>query len=201
MELEEIKITPKAHNESFKFGGHNLNFRVVDFWIWNQSNLIENRNRGILAEFIVRQALEITTPTRLEWDSFDLLTDKGVKIEVKSAAYIQSWKQRKYSNISFDISKTKSLLLDNKYSTECSRQSNIYIFCLLHHQEQQSIDPLNLEQWTFYIVPTEVLEANFPIQKTISLSTLERISMCKCNFGQLKENFELIMENSAKQNF
>lgn len=196
MDLEEIKTTPKSPHESFQFGGHNLNFSVVDFWIWNQSNLIENRNRGILAEYIVRQALEITTPTRLEWDSYDLRTDRGVKIEVKSAAYIQSWKQSKFSAISFDISKTKTLLSDNTYSTEYSRQSNLYIFCLLQHIDQQTIDPLNLDQWTFYVIPAEVLEAKFPNQKSIRLSTLEKIGISKCSFGQLKNIVEDVMRCS-----
>lgn len=64
MDLNDIKIIPKDHHESFQFEYQKLHFSVVDFWIWNQSDLIENRNRGILAEYIVRQALEITTPTR-----------------------------------------------------------------------------------------------------------------------------------------
>jgi hypothetical protein len=195
MDLEEIKINPKEPKECFQFGGQHRNFSVVDFWIWNQSNLIENRIRGILAEFIVRQALEIKTPTRLEWDSFDLLTEKGVKIEVKSAAYIQSWKQRKLSTISFDISKTKTLLQNNTYSTEYSRQSNLYIFCLLHHIDQQTIDPLNLDQWTFYVIPTEVLEAKFPNQKTMRLSTLEKIGISKCAYSQLKNKVEDVMKD------
>ncbi len=193
MELEKIEVFPKAPNESFQFGGNNLGFSVLDFWIWNQSDLIENRNRGILAEYIVRQALEITTPTRLEWDSYDLRTDRGAKIEVKSAAYIQSWKQSKFSAISFDISKTKTLLPDNTYSTEYSRLSNLYIFCLLQHIDQQTIDPLNLDQWTFYVIPTEVLEVKFPNQKTMRLSTLEKIGISKCAYSQLKNKVEEVM--------
>jgi len=192
MKLDEIKTTPKDPNESFRFNGCSLDFKLVDFWTWNQSDLIENRNRGVLAEFLVRQALGLDNPTRLEWDAFDLITADGLKIEIKSAAYIQAWKQKKYSSISFDIKPTKTLLADNNYSTESTRQSDIYVFCLLHHQDQDTIDPMNLDQWTFFLTTTQILNRKLPKQKSISISTIETIPHEKCTFTELKERFEKI---------
>lgn len=192
MKLDEIKTTSKNPNERFRFNGRTLDFKLVDFWTWNQSNLIENRNRGILAEFLVRQALGLDFPTRLEWDAFDLITADGLKIEIKSAAYIQAWKQKKYSSISFDIKPSKTLLADNTYSTESTRQSDIYVFCLLHHLDQDTIDPMDLDQWTFYLTSTEILNKVLPGQKSISITTLETIPHEKCTFMKLKEGFEKI---------
>ena len=83
-----------------------MDFHLSDFWSWNQSDLIENRTRGILAEFIVKKALNIDSERRVEWDNFDLITNTGKKLEVKSAAYIQSWEQSKFSDIKFGISPT-----------------------------------------------------------------------------------------------
>lgn len=157
--------------------------------------MIENRNRGILAEFLVRQALELDYPTRLEWDSHDFITKDDVKIEVKSAAYIQAWKQKKFSTISFDIKPTKKLLDDNNYSVEATRQADIYVFCLLHHRDQDTIDPMNLHQWTFYLTTTETLNKNLPNQKSISISSLEKIQHQKCTFIELKNIFEIILSN------
>ena len=54
---------------------------------------MDNTARGTLAEFLVAAALGLLDTPRLEWDSYDLKTRTGVTIEVKSAAYIQSWKQ------------------------------------------------------------------------------------------------------------
>lgn len=199
MKLDEIKTTPKEPNQRFSFNGASLEFKLADFWTWNQSDLIENRNRGILAEFLVLQALRLDNPTRIEWGAFDLITGDGVKIEIKSSAYIQAWKQKKYSSITFDIKPTKTLLADNNYSAEPTRQSDIYIFCLLHHQDQDTIDPMNLDQWTFYLTTTEALNKSLPKQKSIRISTIETIQHEKCTFMELKERFEKI-KNTVLRN-
>lgn len=178
-------------NQKFKFGETDLDFTVVDFWKWNQSNLIENRNRGILAEFIVKQGLDIQIESRLEWDSYDLIKD-DIKIEVKSAAYVQSWNQKKHSTISFNISNSRSISDDNKYSAEKTRQANIYIFYLLDHKDRTTINPLDLNQWTFYLVSTSILNNRFPTQKTIRLSIIECIEHKKCNYDELKDRFKLL---------
>lgn len=197
MNLDELLTTLKNPSENFKFNGQTLDFKLVDFWAWNQSDLIENRNRGILAEFLVRQALKLNFPTRLEWDAFDLVTEEGIKIEIKSAAYIQAWKQKKYSSISFDIKPTRTLLDDNNYSTESTRQADVYIFCLLHHQDPNTINPMNLDQWTFYVTTTNSLNRTLPEQKSLSISTLETLIHEKCNYSELNERFKKIKNTLA----
>ncbi|WP_156153452.1 hypothetical protein [Domibacillus robiginosus] len=44
---------------------------------------------------------------RIEWNAFDLVTPTGIKVEVKSAAYVRSWQQVKNSAISFRIAPAK----------------------------------------------------------------------------------------------
>lgn len=79
-----------------------LDATVLDFWRWSFSDLLMNTARGVLAEFIVAKALDISTDgVRPEWNPFDLITEDGIRIEVKSAAYIQSWAQKDYSTIQF----------------------------------------------------------------------------------------------------
>lgn len=85
--------------KKFEFNKKELDFDLTEFWSWNQSDLIENRTRGILAEFIVKKALGIEDDNRIEWDDYDLITEKGIKIEIKSGAYIQTWAQHTYSNL------------------------------------------------------------------------------------------------------
>ena len=190
--LPTIKTTPLPPDTPFQSSGQTLDFSIVDFWAWSQSDLVENRNRGILAEFLVMKALGIQRPTRLEWDEVDLVTEKGIRIEVKSAAYIQSWKQTRYSTISFDISPRSKLLPDNNYTNEKFRPADVYIFCLLHHKDQATINPMNLDQWTFYVVPTKVLEERFPDQKSLSLSSLTRLGIEKVGFNALKAEMDIL---------
>jgi hypothetical protein len=51
----------------------------------------------------------------------------------------------------------------------------VYVFALLHHQSKASIDPLNLEQWEFYVVGTCVLNERKRSQHSISLKSLKAI--------------------------
>lgn len=80
---------------------------VSDFWRWAYSDLLSNRNRGILAEFIVGNALGLTNDPRFEWDKADFEYN-GKFIEVKSGAYIQAWEQKQLSKVIFNIPKAKS---------------------------------------------------------------------------------------------
>lgn len=167
-----------------------LSFTIGEFWAWNQSDLVENRNRGILAEFIVMKALGIKSEQRLEWDDHDLKTKNGVMIEVKSAAYIQSWKQKDYSRISFDISPKKSLLDDNNYSNSTMRHADVYVFCVLKHKDQESINPMDVSQWDFYLIKTSILDEKLGNQKTITLSSLKNLNPKASTFINLRKNFE-----------
>ncbi|MFB5663719.1 hypothetical protein [Alteribacillus sp. HJP-4] len=80
---------------------------IIEYWQWAYSDLLSNTNRGILAEFLVANALGITNKPRIEWDKADFLYE-GNFIEVKSSAYIQSWKQNQPSRIVFYIPKARA---------------------------------------------------------------------------------------------
>lgn len=180
------ELDPKKR---FCYNGKSLDFSIVDFWIWNQSDLIENRNRGILAEYLIKQALGIESSTRLEWDSFDFKTKENVKIEVKSAAFIQAWEQTKLSSIRFDIAPKRTLLKDNKYSEKKARNSDLYIFCLLHHKDQNTINPMDLNQWTFYLVLTEEINQTCKNQLSVGIPTLEQLRHIKTDFIGIKQSY------------
>ena len=192
----KLELLPKIHTkrkvgtENFSLLNKKLEFEVNDFWSWNQSNLIENRTRGILAEFIVKKALNIKDRTRIEWDSYDLTTVKGTKIEIKSAAYIQSWEQPKYSKIEFGIAQTIGEKSNPEYDGKYRRWSDYYVFCLLENKDQKTINPMKLEQWSFYVLKTEILNEKVPNQKKIGLNSLLKLNPIKCEFNELKKIIE-----------
>ena len=143
--LPSIRISKKSGREKFQLHQENLPIDLLDFWKWSSSDIVGNALRGILAEFIVASALGETEGVREEWDAYDLKTRDGIKIEVKSGAYIQSWKQDSYSRIVFSIRPTLGWdARENRYSSKVTRQADVYVFCVLKHKDQETIDPLNL---------------------------------------------------------
>lgn len=188
MNLNVINQNRKSGEEVLNIHGETLPIKLVDFWSWSSSDILSNSLRGIFAEFIIASALNITNKPRIEWDAYDLITEEGIKIEVKSSAYLQSWKQSKYSTISFDISPTRGWNSGtNEYSLELKRQADIYIFCLLAHKDKLTVDPLNLSQWEFYILDTEILSEKMPLQKNIGLKSLLALNPIKTKYNNIKE--------------
>ena len=188
-----LEVALKTGDEPFRDGSQKLDCTLLDFWRWSASDLTNNALRGVLAEYIVALALGLTKSTRVEWDAHDLVTPSGAKIEIKSAAYLQSWAQAKLSKISFGIRQTQLL---SGESRESKRQAQIYVFCLLHHQEQTTLDPLDLKQWTFYLVPTEVLDEKRP-GKTLTLSSLLQLNPIEARFDEIAACVEKLISLST----
>ncbi len=177
--LPRLVTEPKTGRETFRANGRDLGPTLLDFWRWSLSNLVSNATRGLIAEFIVANALGISTTSsvRDEWGAFDLQTPEGVKVEVKSAAYIQTWYQSSLSTISFRTPKTRAYDPNkNELDVEARRQADVYVFAVLAHQDKNTIDPLNVEQWKFYVVPTATLDARTRSQYGITLPTLEGLA-------------------------
>jgi len=183
----------KTGSECFHRRGRDLDFNLLEFWQWSSSDVLNNTLRGRIAEYIVAQALGLGNHIRSGWAAYDLLMPNGVKIEVKSAAYIQSWFQKEFSSISFGIQKTREWdEHTGMQSHEAKRQADIYVFCLLHHKIHETVDPLDVSQWTFYIVPTKTINEELGDQKRIGLKTLERLDPLKASFDTLASSVDRI---------
>lgn len=160
------------------------------FYDWAYSDLLVNNQRGHFAEYLVAVALGITDQKRLEWDPYDLLYG-NIKIEIKSAAYVQSWEQNKHSLIGFDIKPTKFLNLENNhYEDEYKRQSDVYVFCHLKHKDKETINPEDVTQWDFFIAPTAALNEKFKDQKRVSLSVLKDSGFEAVEFNDIKNKID-----------
>ncbi|MFB4163921.1 hypothetical protein ACE1TI_08765 [Alteribacillus sp. JSM 102045] len=165
---------------------------VFEFWRWAYSDLLSNTNRGILAEFLVGDALGLTNEPRIEWDKADF-EYHGNFIEVKSAAYIQAWKQKQLSKIIFNIPKAKSWdYLTGEMSADSKRNSDCYVFCVYTDQNKADYDILDIHRWEFYVLSTAFLNEHFPEQKSISLSTLQK-SCRAINYNDLKAEIDYLL--------
>lgn len=177
--LPPLDIQQKSGDEPFIHNDQPLSANLLGFWQWFASDLVGNTMRGVLAEYIVALALDLdcTHTLRQEWDAFDLLTTSGVKVEVKSSAYIQSWEQKGYSDIRFGI----------QPNTAGVREADVYVFCLLAHRQPEAVNPLDLDQWEFYVLATTQLDALVGGQKTIGLRSLQRLEPAVATFDTLAE--------------
>lgn len=145
--LESIKQKRKTGREPFHTSGHPAGYDLLGFWQWLASDLVDNAQRGALTEYIVACDLGVANGTRPGWNACDLITSDGIKVEVKSAAHLQSWRQAASSKICFDIRPTYCWdAASNISSTERRRQADVYVFCLLAHSNKATLDPLDLSQ-------------------------------------------------------
>jgi hypothetical protein len=163
--------------EKLTNNGNPIGYKIIDFWKWRMSNLLNNTDRGALAEFIVATSIGLEDRITDSWHEFDLATDDGkIKIEVKSASYIQAWRQTNLSTIRFSIRKTRRLFPETNTYSDLKRHSDLYVFCLLKHKDRETINPLKLEQWEFYVVKTAVLDEKYKNQISVSLSDLQKLT-------------------------
>ena len=160
---------------------------MLDYWQWAFSDLVGNTERGVLAEYLVAMAVGSKQPVRGSWDPYDIRAPDGTRIEVKSASYVQSWYQHELSKINFSVRKTLEWIPEkNDFGTERKRQSDVYVFCLLAHQDKPTLNPLDLGQWEFFVIPTAVLDRELGDTQRISLSRVKQYSKSH-NYSQLKE--------------
>jgi hypothetical protein len=176
--LARLHPTRHSGTERLHSNGCPLDLNLLDYWSWSASDIVSNAQRGVLAEFIVASAIGVDLKSvRDEWGAYDLTTPDGIRVEVKSAAFIQSWEQRDYSIISFNVPKTHGWNSDtNIQESESRRQAQVYVFALLAHKDKLTIDPLNVNQWIFFILPTAVLDARTRSQTSITLRSLETLA-------------------------
>lgn len=185
-------------NEEFTLHGASAGISVKDYWSWAYSELIDNTQRGVMAEFLVYSSLKSEYPPprtqmRENWLPFDVTSPSGRRIEVKSAAYIQAWTPENiFAQIRFDIG--KKLAWDNVTATSATvakRNCDLYVFCLFT-AKTKDISLLNLDYWDFYVLPTSVLNEKVPEQKGISLSSLLKLEPVKTDYAGLGTVIESI---------
>jgi hypothetical protein len=192
MDLDHLTVQRKSGKEKFHASGNELSADLLGFWQWSSSDLLNNALRGKLAEYIVALDLGNAETTRVEWDPVDLKTETGISVEVKSAAYLQSWIQNRYSRISFDIRRTYGWDEEaNRRTGEVMRHAQVYVFCLLDHKDKTTVDPLNLDQWRFFILETDILNRELGEQKTMGLRRLRSLDPVEARFGEIGSVIEL----------
>lgn len=167
--------------ESFMLDGQPAGFSVIDFWKFQFSNIWDMQDQ--IAEFIVAHVLGQTEPyNKNGWTLWDI-NYRGRRIEVKETAYYHSWRRDGMVSAqrTFSISKAYSRYKDS--TSDLKRQSDIYVFCLNTGETKESSNPLDLDNWRFWVVPTETINQACGDNKTITLGRLQKLTDLKNGFG------------------
>ena len=181
--------------EAFVFENEALGFNFLDFWKFHYSNIYSLH--GEIAEFVVARALGVTEAQNTEyWTLWDT-TYRNKRIEVKATAYFHLW------NANGKISKQRTFgitMANGSYDTvksgnsEFCRQNDIYVFCLNTGDTKESSNPLNLNHWEFYIVPTAVINEKCGNNKTISLGKIRNLGFSAKRYDEIKSEIDKIID-------
>jgi len=194
--LKKKEVKKLTGNEFFK----DNNFSILEFWQYGFSNLNSNVLRGSLAEFIIENLLKDKSEIEIRnpWNDFDILY-KNRKIEVKCSSYIQDWDQEDFSKIIFSGLKAKDLYW-SKAVSEFNRdnkkdyKADIYVLCLVNHKNPETLDLLNLDQWSFFILTKEELKNISNNSSSISITRLEKNNYTPIKHEEVKKYIDNIIE-------
>ncbi len=146
---------------------------VLDFWRWAFSDLRTNIVRGVLAEYLVARAVGDPSPLREAWDNWDVTTTTGIKVEVKSSAYLQSWNQRKLSSIVFSgLTGREWSAQTNELAADRTLRAHVYVFAVHTCRDPDQYDPLKIEDWEFRVMSAAQLAEHG--YRSLTLAFLDR---------------------------
>ncbi|MFN8555975.1 MAG: hypothetical protein U0531_00995 [Dehalococcoidia bacterium] len=176
--LDRILARRRSGSEPFTDGKDNLGFDLDRLLAVERIRPRVECGAWRSCRYLVARALAIdVSGVRDGWAAYDLRTPSGVKVEVKSAAYLQTWYQSKPSNVLFRTPRTRAWDPDtNRLDAEAKRQADVYIFAILAHMEKSTLNPCDVSQWEFYVLPTLILDERTRNQHSITLPTLTRLS-------------------------
>jgi len=175
-------------NECFTIKGKDTKLTILEFWRWHFSEIYDLQSK--FAEYIVGKALGLTEAQNVgEWTLFDMMY-QGKRIEVKETSYYHAWQtdeEPKSMQRSFGITKAYDNYKED--NSPFRRQNDIYIFCLNTGDTKETSNPLELNNWKFYVLSTAVIDEKCGDAKTISLSRVKKLAK-EVGFSELKSEVD-----------
>ncbi|MCX4287292.1 MAG: hypothetical protein OSJ68_08430, partial [Clostridia bacterium] len=82
----------------------------------------------------------------------------------------------------------------HKHNAEIKRHAELYIFCLIHCKDENTCNPMDMSQWTFYILPTAELE-KISNKSSLSFRTLISLNPTIASYKSLKQGVDEVCKN------
>ena len=79
------------------------------------------------------------------------------------------------------------------------RPTDMYVFCLLHYQDRATVDPLDMDQWTFFLLPSCTLDEKLPAQKSLGLASLLRMNPLRATYQELADTFARLTPSECRE--
>lgn len=217
-EIIHDSVETLSGNEDFKLRGEKAGFNVLDFWRFQFSNLSDMQGR--VGEFLVAMALgKENSDNNNGWTLWDI-NYKGKRIEVKTTAYYQPWRENKeFLEQRWGNEASKSKVAEHNYSEqrtfgitksrdpkddEFKRMNDIYVFVLNTGKTKAEANPLHLENWEFYVVSTSLINQECGDNKSISLPKVKKLMKMETgsdeglHFDKLKDAVNKALEYHVK---
>jgi hypothetical protein len=115
--------------------------------------------RSILAEYLVALALGRAGERRRPGDGCDVVTESGLRVEVKASGYLQNWSQRAHSKPAFGrvAGRTWDAAAD-VFGAHREIRADVFVFAVQTCLDPDLYDALEVSQWEFYVVPGAEVE-------------------------------------------
>lgn len=182
--------------EKFILDGNDLPFDYLDFWQFQYSNVYNLQE--YIAEFLVAKALGLQESCNTEyWTLYDILY-QNMRIEVKQTSYYHPWNEggKVSQQRTFGITKANSGYESDDGVNKFERQNDIYVFCLLNGNTKETSYPLNLNNWEFYVVPTDFINEHCGDNKSISLGRIRNMGFKALRFDEIKAEVDSIIDSN-----
>lgn len=153
-------------------GGHPDGATVLEFWRWAFADLSDDDVKGWFAEWLVGRILGLPMARRISWANSDHVTPEGMRIEIKSSAYWQSWKLINEDGTArtvepiVDPARARvyfaGLIAGDSASTAAGAprlKSDVYVFAFQKQADAAQWDALDLRQWDFHVLTKQEVAA------------------------------------------
>lgn len=167
--------------EMFTLNGTPQGFDVHSFWRFQFSNLSDMQ--GEVGEYVVSMALNNILPdNKCGWTQYDI-DYNGWRVEVKTTAYYQPWRERSEKYKGKPLSEQRTWSIRKAHAKEFDmtsplvRNNDVYVFVLITGKNAIDADPLKLEHYKFWAIPTYEINDRCGDNKSISLGKVKRIAM------------------------
>lgn len=155
--------------------------------------------RGVLAEYLVADALGLILDVRDPWAGCDLVAANGARIEVRSAAYVQAWAQRRDTAITFSVRASKRWDADKgAYDPDIARNADVYVFALHKERDRTKVEPLDVAQWEYHVLAARSIDERRPDAQSLTLAALGALGAVACGHESLAQTVERVHASSSR---